>query len=45
MDESDFSTNSCTAEWCVSIFNSFETGIANAISSLKWMENIIIYEK
>ena len=27
------------------IFHSFEAGIANAISSFKWMKTIIIYEK
>ena len=29
----------------MSIFHSFEAGIANAISSFKWMKNNIIYEK
>ena len=29
----------------VLLFHSFEAGIANAISSLKWRNNINIYEK
>ena len=29
----------------VSSFHLFEAGIANAISSFKWMKNNIIYEK
>ena len=37
--------NPCTAEVFVSIFLSFEAGIADAISSFKWMKNNIIYEK
>ena len=37
--------NPCAAELFVSIFHSFAAGIANAISSFKWMKNIIIYEK
>ena len=36
--------NSCTAEFFVSIFQSFKAGIANTISSFKWMKNDIIYE-
>ena len=36
--------NSCTAELFVSIFHSFEAGIANAISSFKWMKTSIIYK-
>ena len=34
-----------TAELFVSIFHSFEAGIANAISSFKWMKNNVIFEK
>ena len=34
--------NSCTAELYVSIFHSFEAGIAYAISSFKWMEHNVI---
>ena len=36
--------NTCIAE-LLSIFHSFEAGIADAISSFKWMKNKIIYEK
>ena len=35
----------CPAELFVSIFHSFEAGIANAISSFKWKKNNIVYEK
>ena len=34
-----------TAELFVSIFHSIEAGIADAISSFKWMKNSIICEK
>ena len=34
--------NPCSAEWFVSIFHSFEAGIANAIPSFKCMKNIYI---
>ena len=37
--------NPCAAYLFVRIFHSFEAGIADAISSFKWMENNIIYEK
>ena len=37
-----FSIEPCTAELFVSIFHSFEAGIANAISSFKWMKNNFI---
>ena len=37
--------NPCAAELFVSIFHSFEAGIADAISSFKWMKNNIIFEK
>ena len=39
--DSDFSCtiNLCTAELFVQMFHSFEAGIANAISSFKWMKN------
>ena len=33
--------NPCTAELFVSIFHSFEAGIADAISSFKWIKNNI----
>ena len=33
-----FIFNLCAAELFVGIFHSFEAGIANAISSCKWME-------
>ena len=39
------SFNHWTAVLFVSIFHSFEAGIANAISSFKWMKNSIMYEK
>ena len=37
--------NPCAAEVFVSIFHSFEAGIANTISSFKEMKNNSIYEK
>ena len=37
--------NPSAAVLFVSIFHSFAAGIANAISSFKWMKNNIIYEK
>ena len=33
----------CAAELLVSISHSFQAGIANAITSFKWMKNNIIY--
>ena len=49
----DLEWNRAISKYCVrekshiimSIFYSSETGIANAISSFKWMKNNIIYEK
>ena len=37
--------NPCTAELFVSIFRLFEAGIADTISSFKWIKKNSIYEK
>ena len=38
---SSLSVNTCVAEWFVSIFSSFDAGIADAISSCKWPKNAL----
>ena len=43
--QSNIPANPCADVVLTSIFHSFEAGIANAISSFKWMKNNIIYEK
>ena len=41
----DWNVHPCVAESLISIFQSFEAGIANAISSIKWMKNVTFYVK
>ena len=42
--ETEMQHSPCIAKEFVSIFYSFKAGIANAISSFKWMKNCISYE-